>query len=173
MNDLPKITPDLQAKIASTQAEQRKADEIGGQAATEALPGPLRQAFSSVPAIVVGPFSVRRFVDGDFITLSEIGHPLSSFERAMNGSYKGEPVGEHAWQICWLMTRPRADVRAAMKNGAAFAKEEAAKLFGDEFTPIELAEIMQAIIKQMLIYSGAHLQLEQKTEGENSSPPRL
>lgn len=174
MNELPKITPEIQKKIDATQAQQRKDDEVGLQAATSALPGPLRAAFSSIPEIKVGPFTVRRFVDGDFITLSELGHPLSSFAAAAEATYKFEPTGEQSWQMCWLMTRPRSEVKAKMKHGIEVAKEDASNVIGDELTPLEIGALLEAVVKQMLVYSGAHLQLEVKAEDENGdSPPPM
>lgn len=159
------------AAIAATVAKQAAEDRIGMQAATAALPGPLADVFSPAPDIKVGPFSVRRFVDGDFVALSALGHPLSRFTALADGDYKMEPTGEQCWQLCWLLTRSRADAKEVFRSGGITgAKDQASDIFGD-LPVMALGKIMEAIAKQMIIYASAHLAFEANaTEGEHSAP---
>lgn len=168
------IPPHIQAAIAKTIEGQKAEDAIGLAAATTALPGALRDVWTPAPDISVGKYSVRRFVDRDFMHLSFFGHPLNRFTALADGSYKFEPSGELAWQLCWLLTRPNADVKSAFKIGVENAKNLADAEFG-EFGIFALAEIMGAIAKQMEIYASAHLDMKPNNpEGkDDASPPSL
>src|SRR5580692_7653803 len=100
-----------------TQAAQAQEDQAGAEAASEATPGQMREAFSAVPDIKVGPFTVRRFRDGDFISLEHLGHPMKNFRSVTDESYKFEPSGMDAWTLCWVMTRPAKEVKEALATG--------------------------------------------------------
>ena len=179
MADTPIIIPkSVQDGVAATLAAQAGDDKAGMQAATAALPGPMRDVFSPAPDIIVSDtphqrISVRRFVDRDFVFLSALGHPLNRFSSFADRSYSFEPSGELAWQLCWLLTRPVADIKAAFKTiGAEGIKEAAADEFG-ELPIFGIGKIMEAIAKQMTIYASAHLEYEPNetgAEGEKSSP---
>lgn len=157
-------------KIAETQLRQKDEDTKGMAAATSALPGPMRDVFALAPDITVGPYLVRRFVDRDFIFLTQLGHPVNRFSALADGSYKFEPTGELAWQLCWLMTQKIQDIKEKFKHGVDAVKEAAADDFGDR--PIFAIDmVMRAIAKQMNIYGSAHLEYEPSVEGEQSPPP--
>ena len=166
------IPPEIQAKVAETQRQQAAEDAIGMNAATTALPGPTRDIYAVVPNITAGPFSVRRFVDRDFIFLAMLDHPLNRFTAMADGSYTLEPTGPLAWQLFWLLTRPVSEVKEQFKHGAESVKEAAADTFG-ELQLYALADLLTAAAKQMTIYASAHLEYEAKTEGENGGvvPP--
>jgi len=166
------IPPHIIAAMARQDAEQAKEDSAGIQAATATLPGPMLAMFSPSPSISVGPYSVRRFVDRDFILLSALDHPLKSVSEIE--SYPFHPTGEHAWQLCWLLTRDVKVAKLAFKNGVAAVKELASDEFGD-YSFHEIAAITKAILEQIRIYGSARLDYKPAStgaEGENSSPPQ-
>jgi hypothetical protein len=167
------LPPEIQAAISKTVEQQAAQDAVGLKAATTALPGPLRDVFAPAPDLKVNEqFTVRRFVDRDFVFLAALGHPLNRFTAMADGSYKFEPSGELAWQLCWLLTRPVADIKAAFKaGGAENVKELAADVFG-ELGIHAISKVMETIARQMTIYASAHLEYEPvSTEGENRNPP--
>ena len=136
-----------------------------------ALPGPMLDIFSPAPDIEVGPYLVRRFVDRDFVFLAAMGHPLNRFTALHDGSYTFEPTGELAWQLCWLMTRPIAEVKESFKQGVNVVKEQAADEFGG-MVIFAIGKLMEAVAKQMNVYASAHLEYEPKpVEGEQGGPP--
>jgi hypothetical protein len=143
------------------------------KAALLLTPSPVeaRDLFAPVPDIEVGPFKVRRFVDRDFVFLANIGHPLNCFTALAERKYNFVPTGELAWQLCWLLTRPVAEVKAQFKRGPDAVKEAAADEFG--VLPIfAIAKLMAAIARQVAIYtSSVKLNFELKEEGEKSADP--
>ena len=109
--------------------------------------------FSPSPDIKVGPYTVRRFVDRDFLFLSKLGHPLKRFVAMADNSYNFEPSGEQAWQICYILTRPIAETKALFKSGGPEAvKEAAADTFG-ELPIFAIGMVMAAVCKQMTLYA--------------------
>jgi hypothetical protein len=175
MADAPIIIPPaVQAKIAETQANQAADDQKGSAALTSALPGPLRDIFAPAPDIKAGKYNVRRFVDRDFMFLSQLGHPLNRFTAMADGSYNFEPSGPLAWQLCWLLTRPIAAAKDEFKKGADHVKELAEDEFGDNGV-IAIAAFLTTIAKQMEIYAQGHLELKEKPSpspgGDEASPP--
>jgi hypothetical protein len=153
----------------SNPPNQKAQDKAEGQAAATPSPGESRDVFVPAPDIEVGPFKVRRFVDGDFVALSGIGHPLNHIAAIADGSYKFVPTGKDCWILCWIMTRPRSVSKEKIKtSGIAGIEEEASDEFGD--LPIfALNKLMVAILKQINIYIEAHLEYEPNKKGEQSS----
>lgn len=174
MNDGIKIPADVQARINQTVRQQQQDDKIGLTAATTATPGPLRDVWAAVPGITVGPFSVRRFTDRDFIWLAQLGHPLKSFSAVVDKSYDFNPSGEHAHQLCWLLATSKEDVKAAFKQGVDVAKEAAASVVGD-LDIHGIGALMGAVVKQLTVYSSTHLEYEPANPkgDEHSGPPSL
>ncbi len=136
----------------SNSPSQKAQDEAEQQAA--AIPEESRDVFAPAPDIEAGPFKVRRFVDRDFMFLSALGHPLNSFAALAEGSYAFEPTGELAWQLCWLLTRPIAEIKEQFMQGAASVKEAADNEFG-ELPIYAIGMVMEAIVKQMTIYASS------------------
>lgn len=175
MPDAPIVIPaKVEEAIAQTLEQQAAADKVGLDAAGAALPGPLRDVFSPAPDIKVGKWNVRRFVDRDFVFLSQIGHPLKRFTAMADGSYDFEPSGELAWHLCYICTHSIADIKALFKSGGPDAvKEAAADMFGEQ--PLfAIGKVMEAIAKQMTLYASAHQEVvAKKAEGENGGdvPP--
>lgn len=163
---------EAEKKIAETVAQQAIEDEAGLKAASATLPGPLRDVFSPAPDIAAGPYKVRRFVDGDFVALAALGHPLNGFKAVADGSYGFEPSGQDCWTLCWLLTRPRKESKALFREkGAAAVKDAAEDEFG-EHSILALSKVMEAVAQQMTTYASANLEMQpRKTEGENGSNP--
>lgn len=134
---------------------QKAQDEAEGQAAATPSPGESRDVFATAPDIKVGPYSVRRFVDGDFVSLASIGHPLNGIKAIADedAGYKFVPTGKDCWTLCWIMTRPRKESKALLKSAGKEGVEDAASdEFGD--LPIQaLYNLMVAILKQINIYA--------------------
>ncbi len=164
---------EAQAAIGKTVKEQQADDEIGLQAATAALPGPLKDVWALAPDIEVGPFIVRRFVDGDFKRLAGFNHKLSSFSAVKEWMEKWDPLGEEAWLLDWMMTRPTKEVKESIKAGPDKVRELAEDEFG-ELTGVQLIEVMKAITEQLAVYLGTHIEFKPAVEGEaDASPPHL
>jgi hypothetical protein len=166
------MTPqEAQAAIGMTVKKQQADDKIGLQAATAALPGPLKDVWALVPDIQVGPFKVRRFVDGDFIRLAAFDHKLNSFTAVSAWLENPEPSGKEAWLLNWMLTRPTMEVKDAIKAGPEKVRELAENEFS-ELSGMQLALIMRAIVEQLATYLGTHIEYKPATEGEaDASPP--
>ena len=168
----PIIAPEIEAKIAATVEAQKADDGVGNIAVTAAVPGPVRDIWAPKPSIAVGPFTVRRFVDRDFIILDALQHPLKSLSALADQTYNFEPSGREAWDICWLMTRPVAEVKEVFRTGGReSAQSMAEETFGDLDVP-QIAALLAAVARQLGIYASAHIELkDNEPEGENSPNP--
>lgn len=153
--------------------EQKVEDMAGRRAMAEPLPGALADAFSLAPDIVVGPYNVRRFRDGDFKLLAALDNPFNDWLRAaLNGDETGagvkmQPTGQPMWDLAFLFTRPASvskDVIAAVGVLELQAKAE------EEFSELRIAalsQILEAIIEQATIYATANIAYGSKpAEGE-------
>jgi hypothetical protein len=168
------IPPEIAEKMRGTLATQAADDKAGLQAATSALPGPLKDVWALQPDIEEGPYKIRRFVDGDFIRLAAFGHKLNSFSAVGEWLEKPEPSGKDAWLLNWMMTRSTADVKLAIAAGPekviAAAEAEFSELSG-----MQLAMIMRAIVSQLAVYLGTRVEYkpaETAANGEAASPPQ-
>lgn len=165
------IPPETQAKIDATQAGQREDDRLGLRAATAALPGPLLDVWALAPDKEVGPFKIRRFVDGDFITLAQMGHKLNSFSAINDWLQTPEPSGPQAWLLNWMMTHTRAEVKEAVKNPKQIVAD--AETMCEDLSGMQLALIMKAIVEQLSVYLGMRVEYKPNpVEGEKSDPPQ-
>ena len=169
----PTIPASVQAKIVETQKQQAEDDKLGMEAATSTLPGPLKDVWALVPDIQVGPFKVRRFVDGDFIRLAAFDHKLNSFSAVSAWLENPEPSGKEAWLLNWMLTRPTKEVKEAIKSGPEKVREQAEEVFS-ELGGMQLALIMRAIVEQLAVYLGTRVEYKPAVEGEgDASPPPL
>ncbi len=167
------ISPELAAKIAATQAQQAEADKIGTLAASAAVPGPMREVWCIVPDIKEGPFTIRRFRDGDFIRLAQLGHPLENFTAIAKWLSDPKPSGPEAWLLNWLMTTPIEEVKKEMQAGVESVRAKAEAVFS-ELDGYQLAHVMRGIVKQLTIYMGARVDYEPVPTSEAAaSPPPL
>ncbi len=170
------IPPEIAAKMAQTQQEEARDDKAGMQAATAALPGPLRDVWALAPDITEGPYKIRRFVDGDFVRLAAFGHKLNSFSAVGAWLETPEPSGKDAWLLNWMLTRSTAEVKAFISTGGKVAVEDAAESEFSELSGMQLAMIMRAIVTQLAVYLGTRVEYkpaETAANGEATSPPPL
>jgi len=166
------ITPELQAKIAATQAEQGRADELGKLAASAVRPGAVREAWVTVPELKEGPYTIRRVRDGDLKRLDELGHPVNS-QKAMH-EWANNPVssGPEAWLLIWMFTRPIPEVKSAMIQGKDIVVQKAEDEFS-ELDGLQLALLSAKIGLQFAAYLGAQLDYEALPQEGQPSPPPL
>jgi hypothetical protein len=141
------------------------------------MPGPLKDVFSVQPDIVVGPYRVRPFYDGDFENLSALGHPLHKL--MVDGMSGKEPPkemdpmvrGPALWEMAWMLTREIEDTDTLLaKDGKAGVAKAAKREFGKLQFGAVMA-ISKAVAEQMRIYWSSVLGYGASAEGENSGPP--
>ena len=151
---------DLKDRIAQRQDEQETEDAAGRQAAGTPLPGATADAFAPQPDIKVGSYSIRPFYDADFKTLQFLENPLC---KMLAASFKGEKseedgekimrevsYGQHAWDICFVLTTPPREVAAILKKGGAAALKDAAQeKFGETLPTGAVIKLVMAAIDQM------------------------
>ena len=173
----PQVSP---TALAQKLKEQADADAKGLEASATILPGPTRAAFSMVPDIKVGPYKVRRFLDGDLDTLASMEHPFGKIiEKRMAGidddSTNWLPRGKWGWILCWMMTRDIDEVDKVIADGGIEAVTEAAKKEFRKSTFGDIGAIALAVIEQFNIYQAPIIGYgpsDEKDEGEKSRPPQ-
>lgn len=155
---------------------QAAEDEAGRQAAAVPLPGPVADAFAQPQDIVVGPYRVRPFYDGDIEHLQNLKHPL--FLNMTAGLHGEEPPsitadatrGPHAWNLCYLMTHTPEEGDALMASGKLV--EEAKKKFS-RMQIRGLTALYSSILTQMQRYWDPVLSFgaaEEKKEEAKAAP---
>lgn len=171
-SNIPVISPAIQAKIGETQRQQQQDDKAGMEAVTASLPGPLKDVWTIEPDIMVGPYKVRRFTDGDFIRLAAFDHKLRSLTAIDEWMKEFEPSGKDAWLICWMMTRSTKDVREAIKSGKEIVLQQAEEIFS-ELSAAQIASVLRAIVAQLFVFNGVRMEFKPATEdkGDESPPP--
>ena len=163
-----------------TEAEKLKQmaveDLAGHRALAEPLPGPLKDAFALAPEIVVGPYKVRRFRDGDFKILAALDNPFSEWLRACllgdqtGADVKIQPTGQAMWDLAFVFTRPAKQIKEVIQSvGIKGLQEQSEEEFG-EFRLAALSKILAAIIDQSSIYATANIEYgPAETEGEDGA----
>lgn len=145
-------------KIQQTLDKQFKEDQAGRVASAVPLPGALADVFALHQDIEVGRWSVRPFYDIDFEFLQNLRHPLFGTLMKQAGQFAGEveeftPRGEHAWTLCWMLTR-----RPEVTEGYLSATGGDKKLLADarkEFGMLQyraLEAVVKAAVTQMTNY---------------------
>lgn len=159
------LSPAVDKEINAKRLEHRAEDAVGLQAAADPTPGPMREVFGTVPDKQVGPFTFRRFVDRDFVSLGVLKHPLVQLKlenvaRKAAGEIDKRfeevvtelaPTGPDAWRLYWLLTRPAREAAAKLKEGLDVIDGEAADQFGELQLP-ELNELFTVAIQQFNTY---------------------
>lgn len=191
MSDDKKNLTGIEAHIAATVVQQERDDAVGKLAAAAPLPGPTKQAFSVVPDIKVGTYSVRRFCDGDFLFLSNplVAHPLMGLsvdklmklgqveiDKLFDSTVAGvSPSGPQAWALYWILTRPWKESQAALKDGTIMDKA-AEEFAGLQY--VSLAKLFEAAMKQFTEYFSTTVEYgtpseakEGEEEAEGQRPP--
>lgn len=142
------------------------------EANIKAMPGPIEDAFSPVPEIKVGKYTIRVFCDGDFEMLEKMNHPI--FKTTFGVGKFGESLedfrGINSWRLFYLLTRPFDEAETQFKQGLEAYDNCARKEFsGYRFKA--LAELMKAVYRQHDIYWGPVLTYDNpKDESESPQP---
>lgn len=167
-------SPEMEAKAQAAIAEIIQFDSGRKRASAEALPGPLKEAFSLVKDITVGQWRVRPFYDIDFEFFAALEHPL---DRMYKDAVEGKEIspaqeramlsGKTGWQAAWIMTRPIDEVEALLNepNGASALNAKARAEFS-RLQPKVLAQIAGAIMRQVAIASSTAVGYEEESETE-------
>lgn len=170
----------IEEQIQKKVEEQRAADQAGAKAIYDPLPGPLAEIFPLNTEIPVSVGKIRAFRDRDFQWLKLINHPL--YHMMINSLMKVAPseedtylpVGQHAWNIAWLLSHSVNECKALLKErGVAGLEEKAEEEFGD-FTLPQMTAIHIAVMEQVRIYTSGIIEHgAQPKEGEQSHPPSM
>jgi hypothetical protein len=178
----------LPEHILKRQADQDAADNLAKGAVAAVLPGPLRAAFAQQQDIEVGDFRVRPFYDADFETLEQLGNPLvQMIALSFNGQESEQESaaiirkcsrGQHAWDICHILTTDPEAVDATLRAGGITAlRAEAKKRFGMRMPTGMLLQIVNAGMTQMnrswdtMIGYGAAETPDNGEAASSNSPP--
>jgi hypothetical protein len=178
---------EIESKIAQRQKEQRAEDTAGRQAAGTPLPGATANAFAPRLNIEVGEYSVRPFCDADFETLQFLENPLCKMLASAFDGQKSEEDGEkiirkvshgqHAWDICYVLTTPADEVDSILRAGGTEAVKIAAKKkFGNRLSSGAIIALVMAAVDQMnkswetMLGYGAPAE-NKKEAASSSSPP--
>lgn len=127
-------------------------------AMSEPLPGAVRDAFSPVQDIKVGPYSVRPCYDGDIEYLSLLKHPLHEMRMRARASKSGqvenlyEPQGPKAWELCFLFTHSLDEIDEIVAKGGLSALQTGAKKEFSRKQLLALVEISNAAVQQYVLY---------------------
>ena len=167
-----KLSPEVLAGIAATQAQQAEDDKAGLVAATTTLPGPLKDVWEVSPSIQEGPYTVRKFTIGDFKRLAALGHRLNSFSAFSAWLDEPEPFDDDAKILDWIMTRSVEEVAATIPQGRDKILELAELEFG-ELSGGQLIMLMRTIVIQLAKCLEVKLQYKpaETANGEATSPP--
>lgn len=143
-------------------SEQQLADHLSRQKAndlamSEALPGPVRDAFTPVQDIAVGPFKVRPCYDGHIEYLSLLKHPLhemrvKAMTQGASVANTYEPQGPRAWELCFLFTHTLDEIDELVAKGGLLALQAAAKKEFSRQTLLALVQLSNAVIQQYAAY---------------------
>lgn len=190
--------PTIAEQMERRFAEQAQEDQAGLVSSAIPLPGPAAGAFSVLPPVKVGPYSVREFVDADYETLQQLEHPLlSMIETAYMGmdtqgksddekkqlldemAKRDDRIlrqisrGHHAWELCWIMTHDPVEVDSVLrKAGVQNLRDQARAEFSRRRFPA-LALIVSAAVEQMTLSWSTRLAVEPVKTGEQEAPATL
>lgn len=153
----PDITKIDVTKIRGLEPEllqkQKAIDRVQAQANADPLPGSLAKAFP-LPEIKVGAFSVRAPVAYDWALLKKLNSPIHRQVLEMakpDGQKDVEFTDEEGWDICFQFTRPCREVAEVIrKGGAELLRQQAEELFAMVLQPLEVTEIVKAVISQIV-----------------------
>jgi hypothetical protein len=142
----------------------------GRQAMAEPVPGSVRDAVLQRTPIPVGDYSVRACEDGDIELLSLLEHPMNELRLQVAAMPDGDPEqrkqsfdaiwskwveshqyrGPHAWEICFLLTRPGEEADAIFEKGGLDAVRNAARREFRRLSPRAIMELTPVCITQYL-----------------------
>lgn len=175
INLTPAQVAEAEKYLAAKIQQEKQESSAANRAAIIPLPGPLADAFSLHPDIIVGNWKVRPFYDVDVELLAAVKHPLYEYLLAgLEGrecDAKYVPRGPKAWLAAWIFTREPEEAEKGIIDGSAEAKAKA------EFGKLQLralVDLNSAIVKQCSRYSEtmiAYAPEKTTEEGEQSAPP--
>lgn len=166
------MNTNLPANAQDVLRNEALSDDAGRHAAAMALPGALHGAFAVLPPVKIGEYEVREFCDADFETLQTLQNPLqglmaAAFDnelRSVDESVKKAALdklavadasiiksvssGQHAWNVCLLMTSKPSEVDRLMEQGAKAFEREAKSKFGYLRLPA-IIKLIEVIVDQM------------------------
>jgi len=147
-------------------------------ASAEALPGPVRDAFSPCPVIMVGEYSVHPCYDGHIEYLSLLEHPLNQMrlEAQMNPESEVQnqyqPTGPAAWQLCYLFTHTLDEIDDLVEKGGLDALKRAAKRQFSRLQMGALIKLSEAAIQQYGLYWAPVLSYGPAESGDDDHEPK-
>lgn len=112
-------------------------------------------------------FTFRPMYDFDFSVLQELKHPLCL--QAIEGKNWAESPdnlrGQPAWNLIWILTRPIAEVKKALRDGSIEARAESE--LGETMQINDIMTLLSAALEQYAGYFGTQVGIESvATEGE-------
>lgn len=145
------MTAEERAKAAAEIQRADAEDAVVRQALPEALYGPARRAFAAYDDICIGRYRVRGAVDWDLKLLKQLGSPFFRLFVENERDNIPLPTGEHAWQLCWLMTKPaKTAAKLLAELGLIGIKQQAEDEFG--FVPMaDVEAVTTAACEQLRI----------------------
>ena len=179
MNNPPTLPPEVTAR----QAEQAQDDVAGAKAVTEPMPGPVKRAFAPNKEIQVGKWTIRPFKASDIEMCSFLHNPLlkvmavymdpelpdEEFKKKVAEILLEVSSGQHAWNLCWLMTHPPREARQLYREkGEVGICEAAAAEWGDVLTANEIVPVAQACADQFIASSTTRLEYEPNDTSKES-----
>ena len=153
----PLTQEEVERQLRANQARFAVEDNAGLRAASDPLPGPLKDVFKTPDSIdVAGHYQVRAFYDFDMEVLVQLDHPLHKMMMAGQAGTETEaeytPRGMPAWELCWLMTTPVREVdKVLVESGVAGLRAKAK----EEFSCLQMGGLMavsEACIRQIRAY---------------------
>jgi hypothetical protein len=163
-------------------------EEAKARANSNPLPGPLGDAFDDRGFIVVetrscGKLEVRPVVAYDFEIMRQHNMAMHQFilELAKLPNLREEIdwTAEERWVLCWMFTRPCAEVRKIYRKGKEAMQEAAFAEISDKLHPMEVEKIVEAVQLQFgksIITAVEYGQNDGKTneqffQGAGDTPP--
>lgn len=128
-------------------------EEAKARANSNPLPGPLGDAFDDRGFITVetqiGKLEVRPIVAYDFEIMRQHNMSMHQFilELAKQPQLREEIPwsAEERWILCWMFTRPCADVRKVYRIGKQAMIDAALSEIADRLHPMEIENLVQAV----------------------------
>lgn len=155
-------------KLANEQtliAQQRELvlrGEASKRASADPLPGPLANAFASLPISVTvstingeqKEYKVRPLVAYDWAMFKQLNSPVFRMmqEIMQVGVEKAEMINAEPhedWELCYLLTRPCAESDRVFMKGRAGFTQSAKEEFGFQLDTAQIVELMKACLEQV------------------------
>jgi hypothetical protein len=163
--------PGYHAEIAARTAK----DQAYREASANPLPGPLTEAFASLPENVAG-LRVRKMVHYDFVLLRIIKSPLLEQLARTRGGKRGLTrwSDDQGWEMIWQFTRPPEVVHAWLSRqpparAAANYREMCRREIGFTLGPVEGALLVRLVQKAFVEAFSTVLQYIPRDDGSGAT----